>query len=491
VPSTTEAYPIGVRRRAVFVVLCVATAAYSVLQSLVVPALGVFQHELRTTPSGAAWILTAFLLSASVSTPILGRLADLHGKRPVLVVALAAMSAGSLISAVADGLGVMIGGRLVQGLGGAVFPLCFALIRDHIAPALRPRAFVTVSTVMSVGGAAGTVTAGPLLTAASSRWLFILPAAVSALAAVAVATQVPTAAARPSGARVGWWGAVLLASWLTLLLLAISMVPARGWLSPIVLGVGGTAAALLALWAVAEVRARHPLVDLATLSLPTVWATNAATLLLGFGMFGSWMLVPLLVAQPATTGIGFGASPGLVGLVMLPNAVGTLLVMPVSRRLTGRHGPRATLPLGAAVAATAYLLLALVHGTLSAVCAAVLLMGAGVGLAFAAVASLVVEAVPLAQTAVSAGINTVMRTIGGSLGASVGASLLTSSITTSGYPSPRAYTTAMLVYAVALIGATLLASRVPRPGVFVPETSDSQLPVRVTTPATTASTTTT
>jgi predicted MFS family arabinose efflux permease len=180
-------------------------------------------------------------------------------------------------------------------------------------------------------------------------------------------------------------------------------------------------------------------------------------------MFGSWMLIPLLVAQPAATGVGFGASPSGVGLVMLPNAVGTLLVMPLSRRLAARYGPRGTLMYGTLVITAAYLLLAMVHGALPAVCAAVLLMGAGVGLAFAAVAALVVESVPLAQTAVSAGINTVMRTIGGSLGATVGGSVLTSSITATGFPSPAAYTTALLVYAAALLGAAAFASRVPRP----------------------------
>ena len=101
----------AVRAPAVLAGLCLATAAYSVLQSLVVPALGVFRSELGTTPSGAAWILTAFRLSASVSTPLLGRLADLYGKRRVMLVALSAMSLGCAISAVADGLGVMVAGR--------------------------------------------------------------------------------------------------------------------------------------------------------------------------------------------------------------------------------------------------------------------------------------------------------------------------------------------------------------------------------------------
>jgi MFS family permease len=445
--------------------LCLATAAYSVLQSLVVPALGVFQRELGTTPSGAGWILTAFLLSASVSTPLLGRLADLHGKRRVLLGALAAMSAGATISAVADGLILMVAGRAVQGLGGAVFPLCFALIRDHLPPERRPRAFVAVSTVMSVGGAAGTVAAGPLLSVASSRWLFGVPALVSALAAIPVGTLLPPGVRRRDGGRIDWLGAALLATWLGLLLLAISLSGRYGWTAWPVAVPGLAAPVLAAVWLTTQRRAPHPLVDLRTLALPTVRATNAATLLLGAGMFGSWMLVPLLVAQPASSGIGFGASPTLVGLIMLPTALGTLLVMPVQSRLVRRHGPRAALTAGTATAGAAYLLLAVMHGTLVQVCLAVLLMGAGVGLAFAAVGALVVEAVPAEQTGVSAAINTVMRTVGGSLGTTLGATVLTWSIGTSGYPSAWSYTIAMLVFAAFLGGALLCAIRIPAPEV--------------------------
>ncbi|GAB1695096.1 MFS transporter [Krasilnikovia sp. M28-CT-15] len=452
------------RGRAVLGALCLATAAYSVLQSLVVPALGVFQRELGTTPSGAAWLLTAFLLSASVSTPVLGRLADLHGKRRILLGALAAISVGSLISATAGGLGVMVAGRAVQGLGGVVFPICFALVRDHLAAADRPRAFVAISTVMSVGGAAGTVAAGPLLAVLSSRWLFGIPAVVSALAALPVAALLPPGAPRRAATRVDWPGAALLATWLGLLLLAISLGGRYGWSDPRVAGPGLAALPLAVLWLAGQRRARNPLVDLRTLAMPTVRATNAATLLLGFGMFGSWMLVPLLVAQPVASGIGFGASPTVVGLVMLPTALGTLLVLPAQRRLVRRYGLRAALTVGAGTAGSAYLMLAVWHGTLPQVCAAVLVMGAGVGLAFAAVGALVVEAVPREQTGVSAGVNNVMRTVGGSLGATLGGAVLTWSISASGYPSAGSYAAALALYALALACALLCGLRIPRPG---------------------------
>ncbi|MFC7529811.1 MFS transporter [Actinoplanes sp. GCM10030250] len=422
--------------------LCLATAAYSVLQSLVVPALGVFQRELGTTPAGAAWLLTAFLLSASISTPILGRLADVHGKRRVLLAALTAMSIGALTSAAADTLPVMVAGRVIQGIGGAVFPLCFALVRDHLPALRRPRAFVTISTVMSVGGAAGTITAGPILEILSSRWLFLIPAIVSALAMIPVLLLLPPGRRASRNAKVDWSGAALLATWLGLLLLAIS----TGSIYPV------PAAVLLAvLWWRAQRRAEQPLVDLRTLALPTVRATNAATFLLGFGMFGSWMVIPLMVADR------FAAGPTVVGLVMLPTAVGNLLVMPVHRRLTARQGPRAALAVGIAAAGLSYLGLAIWHDSLPQICIGILVMGAGIGLAFAAVGALVVEAVPSEQTGVSAAVNTVMRTVGGSLGSAVGGAVLTWS---SGN-SP--YVTVLLLYAAALAGALLCAIQVPRP----------------------------
>ncbi|BEL07748.1 MFS transporter [Actinoplanes sichuanensis] len=438
--------------------LCLATAAYSVLQSLVVPALGVFQRELGTTPSGAAWLLTAFLLSASISTPVLGRLADAYGKRRILLVALTAMSIGALTSALAADLPVMVAGRVIQGLGGAVFPLCFALVRDHLPSESRPRAFVVISTVMSVGGAAGTITAGPILTLLSSRWLFLIPALISALAMIPVALLLPRARPTTAPTKIDWYGAALLSTWLGLLLFAISRFPEPGWPWPL------TATAVVApLWWRGQRRTaptppnrRSPLIDVRTLALPTVRATNAATLLLGFGMFGSWMVIPLLIVDR------FAAGPTVVGLAMLPTAVGNLLVMPVHRRLTARQGPRAALAAGIAAAGLSYLALAVWHDTLPQVLLGILAMGAGIGLAFSAVGALVVEAVPAEQTGVSAAVNTVMRTVGGSLGTAVGGSVLTWSA------GESSYVTVLLLYAAALAGALICAIQVPRPTLTAP-----------------------
>src|SRR5450631_1025278 len=132
-----EAIPAGippehsVHPRLILGVLALGGAAYALLQSLVVPALPVLQKDLHTSTSGVAWVFTAYLLAASVVTPIAGRLGDMFGKKRVLVIALAGLAAGSALGGLASTLPVMITARTIQGLGGAIFPLAFGIVRDQ------------------------------------------------------------------------------------------------------------------------------------------------------------------------------------------------------------------------------------------------------------------------------------------------------------------------------------------------------------------------
>src|ERR1700679_128351 len=117
--------------RATFSVLAAATAAYALLQSLVIPVLPTIQAGLHTSQNTVTWVLTAFLLSASIFTPILGRLGDMWGKERMLAAALAAAAVGSALGAVSHSIGLMIAARSIQGIGGGVLPLSFGIIRDE------------------------------------------------------------------------------------------------------------------------------------------------------------------------------------------------------------------------------------------------------------------------------------------------------------------------------------------------------------------------
>src|ERR1700681_4596002 len=162
--------------RATFTVLAAATAAYALLQSLVIPVLPTIQAGLHTSQNSVTWVLTAYLLSASIFTPIMGRLGDLWGKERMLVVALAALTAGSVLAAVAGSIAVMIVARVIQGIGGGVLPLAFGIIRDEFPKQKVAGAVGVIAALAAAGAGLGIVLAGPVVEALNYHWLFWIPA---------------------------------------------------------------------------------------------------------------------------------------------------------------------------------------------------------------------------------------------------------------------------------------------------------------------------
>src|SRR5262245_28198461 len=144
----------------ILAVLSLGGISYALLQSLVIPALPQFQEAFGASESAIGWILTAYLLSASVATPILGRLGDMYGKERMLLIVLMLLAFGTLISAVASSLGLMLVGRAIQGAGGGIFPLAFSIIRDEFPSERVPGAIGLVSSLLGIGGGAGVVFAG-------------------------------------------------------------------------------------------------------------------------------------------------------------------------------------------------------------------------------------------------------------------------------------------------------------------------------------------
>src|SRR4051794_12725903 len=163
--------------RGILSVLSLGGIAYALLQSLVVSALPEIQKALGASGGAVGWVLTAFLLSASVATPIIGRLGDVYGKERLLMVVLLMLALGTLISAVASSLWLMLLGRVIQGAGGGIFPLAFSIIRDEFPNERVPGAIGLVSSLLGIGGGAGVVFAGIISQNLSYHWLFWFPLA--------------------------------------------------------------------------------------------------------------------------------------------------------------------------------------------------------------------------------------------------------------------------------------------------------------------------
>ncbi len=315
---------------ATFAVLATAALSFSLLQSLIIPAIPLLEHTFHTGASGASWLLTSYLLSAAIATPILGRTGDIIGKDKMIVIVLIAVSAGTTVSALATTLPIMLVGRVIQGVGGAVFPLAFGIIRDEFPSEKVVGAIGAMSAILGLGVGAGIVLAGPIIEHLSYHWLFWVPLVLSLAASIATFKFVPASPVRAPGG-INWLGAVLMSGWLTVGLLGVTYGPTWGWKDPTVLAMFAASAILIVLWVWSELRSDTPLVDMTMMRIPTVWTTNLAAVLFGFGLYAMFVTVPQFAQTPTSVGYGFGASVTTSGIYLVPFALAMLVIAPVHR----------------------------------------------------------------------------------------------------------------------------------------------------------------
>ncbi|AMM21464.1 MFS transporter [Frondihabitans sp. PAMC 28766] len=444
-----------------FAVLAVGVGAYALLQSLVTPVLPTIQTALHTSQTNVTWVLTAYLLSASIFTPILGRLGDMRGKKKMFVIALVALAVGSLLAALATTLPIMIAARVIQGVGGGVLPLAFGIIRDEFPSEKVGGAVGLIAALTAIGAGLGIVLAGPIVSALNYHWLFWIPLIMIAAAAVAAVALVPESQEKTPG-RINWLTATLLSVWLVALLIAVSEAPTWGWGSAKVLGLLAAAVVFGVVWVLVERRSSNPLIDMRMMAIRAVWTTNLVALMFGVAMYALFAFLPEFLQTPSAAGYGFGASITKSGVMILPQAVFMFLVGLVAGRLAQRFGSKLVLIVGSLIGTAALVILAFAHIQEWEIYLATALTGIGFGLAFSSMSNIIVSAVPREQTGVASGMNANIRTIGGSLGAAVMASIVTAKVAPSGLPVESGYTNGFLM----LAGAVFLSAVA---GVFIPK----------------------
>ncbi len=443
----------------VLVVLGAAAMSFSVLQSLVIPVLPAIGQDLHVSQEAVTWVLTGYLLSAAVATPLLGRLGDMYGKRRMLLVTMAALAAGVVLSGLASSLELLVAGRVVQGVGGALFPLAFGIIRDELPAERVAGAIGFISATLGAGGGLGITLAGPIAARLGYHWLFWAPLPLIILAALGM-LAIPESAVR-AGGRVNLGCAVLLSAWLVTLLIAITEAPAWGWLSAAFAGTLLASAALFAAWWLAERRSDSPLVDVRMLTRPAVLRTNLVAIAVGFTLYGSLIIVPQLLQAPRATGYGFGVSLNAAGLLLLPQTVTVFVLGLLAGRLSATIGSARAVLTGVLTGGAAFTLLAVARDQVWQILLATVMIGAAVGLTFSAMPNVIVESVPAEQTGVATGMNANLRTIGGALGGQVTASIVTSGRRVLGYPGPGGYTVSLVIMVAVSVAAAVVAATVP------------------------------
>ena len=464
-PAAPAAPPAASNKRrpnGILIVLYLALGgvSFAVLQSLVAPALATIGGDLEVATSDASWILTAYLLSAAVLTPVLGRLGDMVGKRRMLIVVLSLLLVGTLLAAIAPNLGVLIIGRALQGAAGAIMPLSIAIVRDELPRDRVGGVIGLLSAIFGVGAGVGIVAAGPIIEALSWHWLFWMPAVLIVIALLGVIFGMPESAVKKPG-RLDVAGTLILGVSLVSILLAITEGEKWGWTSFGTLGLLGLGVVTMVVFVLVELRVKNPLVDVRLIKNRGVWTADIVAIAFGFAMFGTFVLVPTLLQLPSETGYGFGKTVSEAGLFLLPTVLMMIVFGPIAGLLVKRIGPKVPMVVGGLSVTVAFVLPAIAHGELWQVVVSGLFTGTGIGLAFASMSNAIIESVPALQTGEAIGVNTIARTIGSSIGTAVIAAIITSNASPQGLPSDDAFTIGFWVCAGVAVLATVAAAVAP------------------------------
>ncbi len=460
VPTREKPAPSGI-----VAVLAMCGIGVALMQTLIVPILPRLPILVNASPENTSWAVTATLLAGAVVTPISGRLGDMFGKRRMLLASLAMMVLGSAVCALSNTLVPLVIGRALQGAAVGAIPLGIAILRDELPPKRVPGAMATISATMGVGGAIGLPLAALVAQLTDWHMLFVASLVLGAVGIAAVLKFVPESPRRNPG-RFDFLGAALLSVALVLFLLPVTKGNSWGWTQPATLGMLGGSLILFVGWGWYELRLDRPLVDLRLSARRPVLMTNLASIALGFAMYANVLAFPQLLMAPPETGYGLGQSMVAAGMALAPSGLVMMALSPVSARITTTFGPRVTLACGVIFVGLGYFTAYLLHRELWHIVVASMVIGAGVGLAYAAMPALIMGAVPLHESAAANSLNTLMRSIGTSTAAAVIGVVLAAMTVQIGdavVPALSGFRTTFLVATIASAVALVLTALIPPP----------------------------
>jgi MFS family permease len=443
-------------------VLAIGLLDFSLEQAIVVPALSAIERRYHASATAVAWILTGFLLALAVSTPLAGRLGDRHGKRLVLMGSLSLFTIGSIVCAVGDSIGMLIAGRVIQGLGGGVGPLAVALVRDNLPRDRVQHAVGVLVGLAGAGGVVGFLACGLLIKYLSVPSIFWLLTAIGAACLLSTWVTVSETPVR-ARARVDWLGATLLGAALAGFLLAISEGNSWHWGSAKVLLIFFGSAVALCAFVLRELTVPSPLIDPRALRSRPVASANVAVFAVGYALLVGYTLVPLFSQLPKSTGYGLGLSTIQLSLALAPSAAGGFIGGLVSGRIVSRSGSRIAALAGAACGLAAYAALIGFSRTVLAVVLIMTPIGFASGLAIAAITDLLVLSAPQEQTGVVVGVNSVVRAVGSALAAQIAVAIWTAAPKLApGLPAESGISNAFVMGLCATAVAVLAVISIPR-----------------------------
>jgi MFS family permease len=406
-------------------------------------------------------MLTATLLTGAVASPVMGQLADGRARRQILMSALLAVLAGSLLAALLNGFPALLAGRALQGLGLGLIPTAMVVARRHLPPAAAARLVAVLSVTAGIGIGLGYPLTGLIAERTDYHlafWFAVAVVGVTTGAAFLVLPHDP--GEHPS--RLDVPGAALFTVVLLALLIALSEGDEWGWSSVpliallLIAGVTGTA------WAWHELRAAAPLVVLSRLRTRAVWLTNLSAAVSSVAMYLFLPVIVEFVQVTPSAGYGFGSTAAVAGLSLLPMSLATAATSTVVPWALRRIGARRLLPFGQVVFGGGLLYFAVEHAALWDAFVSMGIAGVGIGFSFGAMPSLIMAAVPASESGSGLGLYQVLRYTGFATGSALcGAILAASTSAHLATPPVSGYQAVLLVGAFLCAGSALLTLLLP------------------------------
>jgi MFS family permease len=417
-------------------------------------------------PAMVGWLITGYLIVGAAIAAVVGRLGDLFGRRQTLIIVLTIGAIGSLISALSTSFPVLLAGRLMQGVTGAILPLCIGLVHENMSRDRAPMGIGLMISGASIGTAAGLVVGGMIVDSFNWHGIFFASAGLCVTAALATRAFVPASPRQYGGAPVDWISGLAFAPGVALVLVYFSMGKTWGWSSAWTLGPLLTGALLLFWWMRHSLASPNPLIAVRSFSNRTIAIGGAVTALVSMGTLQITVFFSLLMQAPTWTVAGLGFSATLAGLAKLPSNLSSTFAGPLGGWLAGRGGGRFALVVGGALTTAGWLVWFLLDvNSFPMVVAQLILISFGATMLFSVAPTIIAQASPPERISEISGMLTVIRQLFLGIGAQMVTTLLAVDVVRRGdevYPSPFSYDLAVTAIVALCVGAILIAFLLPR-----------------------------
>ncbi|MEM3244765.1 MAG: MFS transporter, partial [Metallosphaera sp.] len=396
-------------------------------EGMLIPSLVKIEDDFGVNAAQVSWVLTVYLLTGSVMNPIAGKLGDIFGKKRVLTIVIWIYSIGVTLTGFAPTFGFLIFARAVQGLGLAMFPLAFSLIREEFPQKLVPTAQGIVSAMFGAGSAIALPIGAYISQNFGWQYTYhsVIPFVV--LMAILTSTQIKESRFRNPNTKIDFIGASVLSISLATMILGFSEAPTWGWTSMLTLGTLLISVISFGLFIYVESIRPFPLISIKLLKKRNVLVANMAAIIAGFAIFMGSQTLTYLFEEPNP--IGFDLDIQSTGLALLPTALIQLLAGPAAGKLISSKGPKLVMIAGSAILIPVYLLLSfLVSGGGSQLIDSIIFFATlamlGATLLNVSLVNMLTFSVERQVMGTATSINTVFRLIGGTIGPSIAGAIM-------------------------------------------------------------------